>query len=81
MKEKQRHKPSKSVGGIYLIFAIKALGTHNLSGRQSHFSIYLPVFISKSCKLLSNVQGRAKQFLLSLVTHVPSGLMGFTLAA
>ena len=28
-----------------------------------------------------SLQGRAKKFLLSLVTHVPSGLMGFALAA
>ena len=32
-------------------------------------------------QLLEAVQGRAKKFLLSSVTHVPSGLMGCALAA
>ena len=32
-------------------------------------------------RLLGHVQGRAKKILLSLVAHVPSGLMGCALAA
>ena len=42
MKEKQRQKPSKSVGGIYLIFSIKVL-VRLVVQEDSHSQIYFPV--------------------------------------